>query len=84
MNNFLSERVNRLHESATIAMARISRELTEQGHNIISLSLGEPDFVTPKVICDMLNLCVKTIKVLLAFTQAKFLKTGSGYFENIA
>ena len=52
VNNYLSERVNRLHESATIAMARLSRELTEQGHNIISLSLGEPDFVTPKIICD--------------------------------
>lgn len=52
MNNYLSERVNRLHESATIAMARLSRELVEQGHNIISLSLGEPDFITPKVICD--------------------------------
>lgn len=52
MDNYLSERVNRLHESATIAMARLSRELTEQGHNIISLSLGEPDFSTPKAICD--------------------------------
>lgn len=52
MNNYLSERVNRLHESATIAMARLSRELVEQGHNIISLSLGEPDFITPKIICD--------------------------------
>ncbi len=50
--NYLSDRVNRLHESATIAMARLSRELTEQGHNIISLSLGEPDFVTPANICD--------------------------------
>jgi aspartate aminotransferase len=31
-------------------MARISRELREQGHDIISLSLGEPDFVTPAYI----------------------------------
>lgn len=45
--NHLSQRVNKLEESATIAMARISRELQEQGHDIISLSLGEPDFVTP-------------------------------------
>lgn len=50
--HYLSDRVMRLEESATIAMARISRELTEQGHDIISLSLGEPDFVTPKNICD--------------------------------
>jgi len=51
MNN-LSQRVNQLEESATIAMARLSRELQEQGQNIISLSLGEPDFVTPADICD--------------------------------
>jgi aspartate aminotransferase len=50
--HYLSERVMRLEESATIAMARISRELTEQGHDIISLSLGEPDFGTPANICD--------------------------------
>ena len=50
--NYLSERVNRLHESATIAMARRSRELTEQGQKIISLSLGEPDFITPVNICN--------------------------------
>lgn len=46
----LANRVNRLHESQTIAMARLSRELQEQGHDIISLSLGEPDFVTPEYI----------------------------------
>lgn len=45
--NYLSKRINDLEESATIAMARLSRELQEQGHDIISLSLGEPDFVTP-------------------------------------
>ncbi|CAN5607340.1 pyridoxal phosphate-dependent aminotransferase [soil metagenome] len=45
--NYLSNRINDLEESATIAMARLSRELQEQGHDIISLSLGEPDFVTP-------------------------------------
>ncbi len=46
----LADRIERLHESQTIAMARISRELREQGHDIISLSLGEPDFVTPAYI----------------------------------
>ena len=50
--NHLSTRINDLKESATIAMARLSRELQEQGHDIISLSLGEPDFVTPDNICD--------------------------------
>ena len=45
-----SERVNRLSESATIAMARKARELKSQGQDIISLSLGEPDFNTPDFI----------------------------------
>ncbi len=46
----LADRIERLQESQTIAMARLSRELQEQGHNIISLSLGEPDFETPSYI----------------------------------
>ena len=51
MNN-TSVRVNRLSESATIAMARKARELKSQGQEIISLSLGEPDFNTPDFIND--------------------------------
>jgi len=46
----LSSRVARLSESQTIAMARRSRELKAKGVDIISLSLGEPDFNTPEVI----------------------------------
>jgi len=45
-----SIRVNKLSESATIAMARKARELKSQGEDIISLSLGEPDFNTPDFI----------------------------------
>ena len=48
----LSDRVNRISESQTIAMARKSRELKSQGIDIISLSLGEPDFATPQIIKD--------------------------------
>jgi aspartate aminotransferase len=48
----LSDRVNRISESQTIAMARKSRELKAQGVDIISLSLGEPDFPTPQIIKD--------------------------------
>ena len=48
--NLLSERVNNLSESATIAMARKSRDLKAQGIDVISLSLGEPDFNTPDFI----------------------------------
>lgn len=46
----VSERLKRLSESATLAMARMSRELKEKGHNVIPLSLGEPDFDTPDFI----------------------------------
>jgi len=56
--NQLSDRVNRLEESATIAMARLSRELKEQGHDVISLSLGEPDFITPDDIREAAKLAI--------------------------
>ncbi len=46
----VSGRLNRLAESATLAMARMSRELQAKGINIIALSLGEPDFDTPEFI----------------------------------
>ena len=48
----VSERINRLSESQTIAMATRSRELQAEGKDIISLSLGEPDFHTPDRIKD--------------------------------
>ena len=46
----LSDRIKNLEESATIAMAQKARELKAQGLDVISLSLGEPDFPTPKHI----------------------------------
>jgi len=46
----VSDRLNRLSESATLAMAQMSRELQAKGVNVISLSLGEPDFDTPEFI----------------------------------
>ncbi len=48
----LSNRINYLSESETLAMARKSRELKAQGHKVINLSLGEPDFNTPGYIKD--------------------------------
>lgn len=48
----LSERVLALAESETLKMARMARELRAQGHDVISLSLGEPDFDTPEHIKD--------------------------------
>lgn len=43
----LAERVDRIAESQTLRMARLGRELRAKGLDIIDLSLGEPDFVTP-------------------------------------
>ena len=50
MNNLLSDRINNLSTSQTLAMAALARELKAQGKDIISLSLGEPDFNTPDFI----------------------------------
>lgn len=48
--SFLSNRVEKLAESETLAMARLGNELKEKGVNVINLSLGEPDFATPDFI----------------------------------
>jgi aspartate aminotransferase len=52
MSQPLSDRINNLPVSQTLAMAAKARELREQGKDIISLSLGEPDFNTPDFIKD--------------------------------
>ena len=50
MQKQLSDRINNMQESATLKMAALGRELRAKGHNVISLSLGEPDFDTPEYI----------------------------------
>ncbi len=50
--NILSDRILQMAESETLAMSRMSRELTAQGHHVINLSIGEPDFNTPGFIKD--------------------------------
>jgi len=52
MSQPLSDRIKSLPISQTLAMAAKARELKEQGKDIISLSLGEPDFNTPDFIKD--------------------------------
>lgn len=52
MNKTLSNRINNLSESQTLAMTRLSRELQSEGKDVISLSIGEPDFNTPQLIKD--------------------------------
>lgn len=50
MKEILSNRINNLAVSQTLAMAAKARELKSQGKDVIGLSLGEPDFNTPDYI----------------------------------
>jgi len=54
----LSDRINALSESQTIAMAKKAKDLAAQGHNVVNLSLGEPDFDTPTFIKDAAKLAM--------------------------
>jgi len=46
----ISDRIQAMEESATLAMAQAARELASKGVNVINMSVGEPDFVTPDYI----------------------------------
>lgn len=46
-STFLSKRIEKLSESATLKMTQLARDLAAEGHKVISLSVGEPDFNTP-------------------------------------
>ena len=46
----LSDRLNRLAPSATLAMSQRSNEMKAQGINVINMSVGEPDFMTPDYV----------------------------------
>lgn len=50
--NRLSNRIEAIEESATLAMAAKAREFKNKGVDVVSLSLGEPDFKTPLHICE--------------------------------
>lgn len=50
MSIALSDRINKLQPSATLAMAAKARQLKAQGQDIVSLSLGEPDFTIPEFV----------------------------------
>ncbi len=52
MNNIESKRLQGVEESSTLAMAALAREYKLKGIDVISLSLGEPDFKTPNHICE--------------------------------
>jgi aspartate aminotransferase len=48
----LTDRINTLSESITIAITALAQELRAEGKDILSFSAGEPDFDTPQVIKD--------------------------------
>lgn len=50
MNDVLSVRAQQLEPSVTLAVSDLARELLNKGHDVISLSAGEPDFDTPDFI----------------------------------
>ena len=50
MTDHLSLRIRQIQPSATIAVNTRAAELRSEGHSIINLSVGEPDFDTPEVI----------------------------------
>ncbi|MBR1787061.1 MAG: pyridoxal phosphate-dependent aminotransferase [Paludibacteraceae bacterium] len=47
-----SKRIQQIAPSATLAMSQLAAEMKQQGIDVINLSLGEPDFSTPKHICE--------------------------------
>lgn len=51
-SSLLAQRIQALEESSTLGMTKKARELAAQGHKVISLSVGEPDFKTPPHICE--------------------------------
>ena len=60
--NKLSNRLEAMEESATLAMAAKAREFKSKGIDVISLSLGEPDFKTPVHICEAAKVAIDSGK----------------------
>ena len=71
--NLLSERVNNLSESATIAMARKSRELKAQGIDVISLSWESLILIPPILLKKQLRKAL--IKIIQNTWQLMAMKT---------
>ena len=59
MKEYLTDKINNLPASATLTMAAKARELKNSGVDVISLSLGEPDFNTPDFIKEAAKLMKK-------------------------
>ena len=63
--NFISERVNNLSASATIAMSQKSAELRAAGIDVINMSIGEPDFNTPEHIKEAAKAAIDAISRII-------------------
>ncbi len=57
-SEMISQRTLNMSESVTLLMARLGAELKEKGKDVISLSLGEPDFDTPKFVKEAAKVAV--------------------------
>ena len=84
----LSEKILSIEESATLAMARKSREMRESGKEIINLSLGEPDFNTPSFIKEAAkgdgpSKCERLLWCCLPCCESSFLPISSRFFAKV-
>lgn len=80
----LSARVTSMKPSATLGMAQAARDLADKGVDVVVMSAGEPDFLTPKVICEVGKASidrgrthyvpVSGTKKMVAAMQKKFLR----------
>ena len=74
MKEFLTDKINNLPASATLAMAAKARELKNKGIDIIGLSLGEPDFNVPHskiTIDDLIYNCPDKSRVVRHFMDVQ-------------
>ena len=67
----LSETVSKLKPSATIAAAAQAKALRATGVTVYEFTLGEPDFTTPKHICDAAKAAQMCLGVVIPPTAAK-------------
>lgn len=80
----LSARVTSMKPSATLGMAQAARDLADKGVDVVVMSAGEPDFLTPKIICEVGKASidrgrthyapVSGTKKMVAAMQKKFLR----------
>lgn len=83
-NTVISDRMKHMKPSATLGMAQAARDLQAKGIDVIALSAGEPDFPTPKAICEVAKRAidegkthyvpVKGIKAIETALITKFLR----------